>query len=162
MCWLLVYRWLLVNFGVFEMAFRLLTPERFAVVLQYLIPWMIAYVMLGANLHGLMRPKDGKSKLWKEILINIILLAPWFYLWFPIYFARLYDGGAAMSFAGGGMIMMKDWLWSFPPTLTIVAVIFNLLLSQDRARLRRRFPERNSCCVDNGWWQHVRWFTVLT
>jgi pimeloyl-ACP methyl ester carboxylesterase len=119
----LVYRWLLVNFGVFEMAFRLLTPERFAVVLQYLIPWFIAYIMLGANLHGLMRPKDGKAKLWKEILINIILLAPWFYLWFPIYFARLYNGGAAMSFAGGGMIMMKDWLWSFPPTLTVVAVI---------------------------------------
>ena len=120
---ILVYRWLLVNFGVFEVAFRLLTPARFAVVLQYLIPWMIAYVALGMNLHGLMRPKDGKAKLWQEILINVILLAPWFYLWFPIYFARLYNGGAAMSFAGGGMIMMKDWLWSFPPTLTIVAVI---------------------------------------
>ena len=119
----LIYRWLLVNFGVFEMAFRLLTPERFLVVLQYLIPWMIAYVMLGANLHGLMRPKDGKAKLWKEILINVILLAPWFYLWFPIYFGPLYNGGVGMTFGSGGMVMMKDWLWSFPPTLTIVAVV---------------------------------------
>ncbi|MCB2202491.1 alpha/beta fold hydrolase [bacterium] len=119
----LVYRWLLVNFGVFEVAFRLLTPARFVVVLQYLIPWMFAYIALGMNLHGLMRPKDGKAKLGQEILINVLLLAPWFYVWFPIYFGRLYNGGAAMSFAGGGMIMMKDWLWSFPPTLTIVAVI---------------------------------------
>ncbi len=120
---ILVYRWLLVNFGVFEVAFRLLTPARFVIVLQYLIPWMIAYITLGMNLHGLMRPKDGKAKLGVEILINVLLLAPWFYLWFPIYFGRLYNGGAAMSFAGGGMIMMKDWLWSFPPTLTLVAVI---------------------------------------
>jgi hypothetical protein len=119
----LVYRWLLVNFGVFEVAFRLLTPERFWTVLKYLIPWMFAYIALGTNLHGLMRPKDGKAKLGLEILVNVLLLAPWFYLWFPIYFGPLYSGGTAMSFAGGGMIMMKDWLWSFPPTLTIVAVV---------------------------------------
>ena len=118
----LVYRWLLVNFGVFEVGFRLLTPARFAVVLKYLIPWMIAYVMLGANLHGLMRPRDGKVKLWQEILINVILLAPWFYLWFPIYFGPLFNGGVEMTF-GSGMVMMKYWLWSFPPTLTIVAVV---------------------------------------
>lgn len=119
----LIYRWLLVNFGVFEVAFRLLTPQRFAIVLQYLIPWFIAYIALGTNLHGLMRPKDGKAKLWKEILVNVLLLAPWFYLWFPIYFGPLYNGGVGMTFGSGGMVMMKDWLWSFPPTLTIVAVI---------------------------------------
>lgn len=118
----LVYRWLLVDFSVFEVSFRLLTPDRFLIVLQYLIPWMLAYIMLGTNLHGLMRPKDGTKSLGYEILVNVLLLAPWFYLWFPIYFGPLYSGGTAMSF-GSGMIMMKDWLWSFPPTLTIVAAI---------------------------------------
>jgi hypothetical protein len=119
----LVYRWLLVVFSTYEVAFRLLTPERFWTVLKYLIPWMFAYIALGTNLHGLMRPKDGKKSLGREILVNVLLLAPWFYLWFPIYFGPLYSGGTAMSFGPRGFIMMKDWLWSFPPTLTMVAVV---------------------------------------
>ena len=115
----LVYRWLLVEFSVFEVAFRLLTPARCLIVLRYLIPWMISYIILGANLHGLMRPKDGKTKLWKEILINVLLLAPWFFLWFPLYFGTFYAGTTHVSSAG----RIEDWIWAFPPMLTMVAVI---------------------------------------
>jgi pimeloyl-ACP methyl ester carboxylesterase len=118
----LVYRWLLVDFSVFEVSFRLLTPARFLIVLKYLLPFMFAYIVVGANLHGLMRLKDGSASFWRELLVNIILLAPFYLLWFPIYFGGLYAGGAEWSF-GTGRIMMKDWLWSFPTMLTIVAVV---------------------------------------
>jgi len=116
----LVYRLLLVDFSVFEVAFRLLTPTRSRIVLQYLIPWMFAYIVLGANLHGLMRPKDGTKSLGREILVNILLLAPWFLLWFPLYFGSFYAGGTGL-FASGERI--EDWIWSFPSMLTIVAAI---------------------------------------
>jgi hypothetical protein len=115
----LVYRWLLVDFRIFEVQFKLLTPARFRIVLQYLIPWMLAYIVVGANLHGLMRTKDGSKSIGREILVNILLLAPWYYLWWPIYYGPLYAGSPAF-FAGG---MMHYWLWAFPPTLAIVAAI---------------------------------------
>jgi len=115
----LLYRWLLVDFRIFEVSFRLLTPERFGVLLKYLIPWMLAYTVLSANLHGLMRPKDGKASFGRELLVNVILLAPFYYLWFPGFFGSMYAGNPA-PFSGG---FMKDWILSFPPTLAIVAVV---------------------------------------
>jgi hypothetical protein len=115
----LLYRWLLVDFRIFEVSFRLLTPKRFRTMFPYLIPWMFSYIVLGANLHGLMRPKDGKASFWRELLINIILLAPFYYLWWPLHYGPLYAGSPEW-FAGG---YMKYWLWAFPPTLTIVAAI---------------------------------------
>jgi len=115
----LIYRWLLVDFRVFEVSFRLLTPTRFRIMFPYLIFWIFSYIVLGANLHGLMRPKDGKASFWRELIINIILLAPFYYLWWPLHYAPLYAGNPEL-FAGG---YMKYWLWAFPPTLTIVASI---------------------------------------
>ncbi len=53
---------------------------------------MIAYVMLGANLHGLMRPKMAKQNCGKNSY-QYHLDSAWFYLWFPIYFGPLYNGG---------------------------------------------------------------------
>lgn len=115
----LVYRWLLVDFRIFEVSFRLLTPLRFRIVLQYLIPWIFAYIVLSANLHGLMRPKDGSISFCRELLINIILMALFYYLWWPAFYGPLYSG-APEFFAGG---TMKYWVWAFPPTLVIVAAI---------------------------------------
>lgn len=117
---ILLFRWLLVDFSVFEVAFRLLTPERSLIVLRYLVPFIFSYIILGANLHGLMRPKDGSKSLGREILINILLLAPWFLLWFPLYFGPKYAGGPGFMASGQ---RIEDWIWAFPPMLTMVAAI---------------------------------------
>lgn len=115
----LVYRWLLVDFRAFEVSFRLLTPARFRTMIPYLIFWAFSYIVLGVNLHGLMRIKDGKASFWSELLVNIILLAPFYYVWWPVHYGPLYAGNDAW-FAGG---YMKYWIWGFPPTLTIVAAV---------------------------------------
>jgi len=114
-----LYRWLLVDFRIFEVSFRVLTPERFRIMIPYLLFWIPSYIVLNANLMGLMRLKDGKESLWREMLVNVLLLAPFYYLWWPAHYGPLY-AGSPEYFAGG---YMKYWLWAFPPTLTIVAAI---------------------------------------
>jgi pimeloyl-ACP methyl ester carboxylesterase len=113
-----VYWWLLVDFRFWTVSLRVLTPMRFRIMLQYVIPWMFFFIVFGANLHGLLRPKAGSTSLGREILINILMLAPWFYLWFPAYFGPLYTG-VPEFFAGG---QMKDWFWMFPTVM--IAVVF--------------------------------------
>lgn len=88
-------------------------------MIPYLLFWIPSYIVLNANLMGLMRLKDGKASLWREMLVNVLLLAPFYYLWWPAHYGPLY-AGSPEYFAGG---YMKYWLWAFPPTLTIVAAI---------------------------------------
>ena len=150
----LVYRWLLVDFRIFEVQFKLLTPARFRIVLQYLIPWMLAYIVVGANLHGLMRTKDGSKSIGREILVNILLLT-------MVLSVVAHILWSVVCRIPGVLCGWDDALLAVgvPSYIGYCCCYINILLPQDRACLRRRFSECTPCRVDNGCRQHR--FSIL-
>ncbi len=117
-----IYPWLLVDFRMWNEVLKLLTPDRFFRVVRYAVPFALFYIVFAANLHGFLRPKDGSASLMRETLVNIAIVAPWYYLWWfvigppPSYLAatniRLFDPG-----------VLGPFFWAFTPIMAMVAVI---------------------------------------
>jgi len=114
------YRWTLVDVRIWNTSFRELNYVRIWRVLSYFIPFALAYIVMQANLFGTLRPASGKLSTAKEVLINIAILAPWYFIW-GIWLgpAGLKSNGGLPSFSGS----MYAFFWSVPFIMTIIAVV---------------------------------------
>jgi hypothetical protein len=117
-----MYHWLKVDFRIWNEGLRLLTLHRVGDVLKYVVPFTAAFVVFGANLHGMLRAKGGSASLGREMLANIIIMSPWYYLW-AIWrgpFAYIRNNPAGPTFAGGFMLY---WFWALPPIMLAFTVL---------------------------------------
>jgi pimeloyl-ACP methyl ester carboxylesterase len=117
-----VYDSLKVDFRIWNEGLRLLTYFRVGKLLQYVIPFALAFIVIEANLHGLLRVKGGTASLGREMLVNVVILAPWYYVWAIWWgpFAYITNNPAGPSFAQG---FMKHWFYAFPIVMSAFAVI---------------------------------------
>ena len=115
------FRWTLVDPRIWNFSLRALNWTRVVRVLTYMLPFALCYVITGANLHGMLRPKEGTLSTFKEILINILLLAPWYYIWIiwlgPYHYLKTH--GAIPSFSG----FLYTFIYGVPFTMGVVATI---------------------------------------
>jgi poly(3-hydroxybutyrate) depolymerase len=117
-----IYHWLNVDFRMWNEGLRLLTLHRVGDVLKYVVPFALAFVVFGANLHGMLRAKGGSASLGREMLTNILIMSPWYYLWAiwrgPLPYISNHPAGP--SFASG---FMTHWFWALPPIMLAFTVI---------------------------------------
>jgi poly(3-hydroxybutyrate) depolymerase len=118
----IVYHTLNVDFRMWNEGLRLLTLRRVGDLLKYVIPFALGYIAFAANLHGLLRVKGGSASLGREMLANILIIAPWYYVWAiwrgPGPYISNNPGGP--SFATGFMV---HWFWALPPIMLAWTVI---------------------------------------
>jgi pimeloyl-ACP methyl ester carboxylesterase len=118
----IVYEVFQVDFRMWNEGLRLMTLRRVGYAFQYAIPFMLAYLAFGANLHGLLRPKSGKAGFGMELLTNILIIAPWYYVWAiwwgPFAYLKTHPGGP--PFATG---FMQHWFWALVPVMLMWTVI---------------------------------------
>ena len=116
-----IFRWTYVDPRIWNFSLRTLNWVRVTRVLTYLLPFSLCYAISGANLHGMLRPKEGKISTFKEILINIILLAPWYYIWLiwlgPFHYLKTH--GAIPSFSG----FLYTFIYGVPFMMGVVATL---------------------------------------
>jgi len=117
-----IYHVFHVDFRMWNEGLRLMTLGRVGSVLLYVIPFMLAYIVYGVNLHGLLRPKNGTASFGLELLTNILIMAPWYYLWAIWWgpFAYLKSHPAGPPFAQG---FMQHWFWALVPIMLMWSVI---------------------------------------
>ena len=115
------YKWTLIDIRIWNSSFRVLNWVRVKRVLVYFLPFALAYTVTAVNLHGTLRPKSGKVSILVEVLVNILLLAPLYYVWMIWFgpFAWLKAHGALPSFSG----FMYSFFWALPITMTIIATV---------------------------------------
>lgn len=116
-----MFRWTLVDARIWNFSLRVLNWTRVKRVLVYMIPFALCYVIQGANLHGMLRPKEGKLSTFKEILTNIILLAPWYYIWLIWLgpFSYLKSHGKIPPFSG----FLYTFIYGVPFMMAVVATL---------------------------------------
>jgi pimeloyl-ACP methyl ester carboxylesterase len=118
----IVYNVFHVDFRMWNEGLRTMTLGRIGSVLLYVIPFMLAYIVYGANLHGLLRPKNGNASFGFELLTNILIMAPWYYgwaiFWGPFTYLKTHPGGP--PFALG---FMQHWFWALAPVMLMWSVI---------------------------------------
>jgi pimeloyl-ACP methyl ester carboxylesterase len=118
----ITYHTLKIDFRMWNEGLRLLTLRRVGDLLKYVIPFALGYIAFAANLHGLLRAKGGSASLGREMLTNILIIAPWYYLWAiwrgPLAYISNHPGGP--SFAQGFMV---HWFWALPPVMLVWTVI---------------------------------------
>lgn len=115
-----IYWWLTVDFRIWTVFLRPLTPLRFQIVLQYVIPFLLYTLVLGASLHGLLRPKSGTMSLGREMVVNLAVIAPWFLLLQVAYYGPLMLGYIGVPFNGG---QMRHFITSLPAVMTALGCI---------------------------------------
>jgi len=115
------FRWTLVDPRIWNFSLRVLNWTRVTRVLIYVLPFALCYVITGANLHGMLRPKQGTLSTFREILINILLLAPWYYIWLiwlgPFHYLKTH--GSIPSFAG----FLYTFIYGVPFMMGVVATL---------------------------------------
>ena len=118
----LMYHTLKVDTRMWNEGLRLLTMQRVWDVMKYVIPFMLAYVVFAANLHGMLRIKGGAGSFWRELLVNILIMAPLYYVWMiwrgP--FDYIANNPAGPEFARGFMLY---WFYALPPVMMAWTVI---------------------------------------
>jgi pimeloyl-ACP methyl ester carboxylesterase len=117
-----VYHILKVDFRMWNEGLRLLTLQRVWDVIKYVIPFALGYIVFAANLHGLLRAKGGSLSFGRELLINILIIAPWYYVW-AIWrgpFAYIANNPGGPTFAMGFMV---HWFWALPPIMLAWTVL---------------------------------------
>lgn len=114
------YRWSLVDVRIWNTSFRELNSVRMVRVLKYFVPFAVCYIIAAVNLYGFVRPKNGELSLFKEILVNVLIQAPWYFIW-CIWLGTngLIRGGGLPYFAGS----MYAFFWCVPCIMAIISVI---------------------------------------
>lgn len=115
-----VYWWLMIDFRGWTVFLRPLTPLRFLMTLQYAIPFLLYALVLGALLHGLLRPKGGAAGLGREMIINVAVIAPWFLLLWVAYYVPLMFGYIGIPFNGG---QMRHFITAIPAVMAALGCI---------------------------------------
>lgn len=114
------YRWSLVDVRLWNTSFRELNSVRMIRLLKYFIPFAICYIISSVNLYGLVRPKGGQLTVFQEILVNLLIQAPWYFVWM-IWLGTngLIRNGGLPYFAGS----MYAFFWCVPCIMAIVSVV---------------------------------------
>jgi pimeloyl-ACP methyl ester carboxylesterase len=111
-----------IDFRMWNEGLRLMTLGRVGTALKYVIPFMLAYIVFGANLHGLLRPKNGTASFGRELLTNILIMSPLYYVWAiwwgPFEYLKTHPAGP--PFAQG---FMQHWFWALVPVMLMWTVI---------------------------------------
>ena len=115
-----IYSWLMIDFRIWTVFLRPLSPLRVQIALQYVIPFFFYTLVLGTSLHGLMRPKNGTMSLRREIIVNLAVLAPWFLLLQIAYYGPLMFGYIGVPFSGG---QMRHFITAIPAVVTALVCI---------------------------------------
>lgn len=115
-----IYWWLKIDFRIWTVFLRPLTPLRFQITLQYVIPFFVWTLIFGASLHGLLRPKNGTMSLRREMIVNLAVIAPWFLLLQIAYYGPLARGFIGVPFSGG---QMRHFITSLPAVMTALGCI---------------------------------------
>jgi pimeloyl-ACP methyl ester carboxylesterase len=116
-----IYPWLLVDFRMWNEVLKLVTPPRFVRILKYAPPFALFFIVFGANLHGFLRVKGGSASVVREILTNVAIVAPWYYVWWIwVGPAPSYLVNHLVPFDRGSMYAFT---WAFTPIMAAVAVI---------------------------------------
>ena len=116
--------WLFVtDYRLWVFAIKPLDELHFAMLLNYLIPFSLYFLIAGVVLHGEMRlgRKDGSDLTgWGEMLVNVILLIGGYILFLIYQYAPLFAGGTLAIPEGHllGIVLLQ-----FIPIFTIVALI---------------------------------------
>lgn len=118
----IIFHTLKVDFRMWNEGLRLLTLQRVWDLIKYVIPFALGYIFFAANLHGLLRAKGGSASFGRELLINILIIAPWYYVWAIWRGPSPYiaSNPAGPAFAKGFMI---HWFWALPPIMLAWTVI---------------------------------------
>lgn len=98
-------------------SFRVLIPDRVGWFFVYLIPFILAFLVITSNLHGLIRYKSGEISILKEIFINMLVLSPWYWLWY------LKFGAAPWNDVVAKIGPMYAFVWTVPVQLAIVSSV---------------------------------------
>jgi hypothetical protein len=117
-----MYHTLQVDTRMWNEGLRLLTLQRVWDVIKYVIPFMLAYIVFAVNLHSMLRARGGTASFARELLINIVIMAPLYYVW-AIWrgpFAYIASNPAGPTFARGFML---HWFWALPPIMLAWTVI---------------------------------------
>ena len=99
----------------FPIMFRPLDNIRLPYMLNYFLVYLPYYLTLAVLLFGFMRPKNGKLALWKEMLINVAILAVGPIIFLLGYYLPLYTGHGvnpaytAWQMANGAPIFMTGY-----------------------------------------------------
>jgi pimeloyl-ACP methyl ester carboxylesterase len=115
-----IYWWLKIDFRIWTVFLRPLTPLRFGITLQYVIPFFLFTLAFGASLHGLLRPKNGTMSFGRELIVNLAVVAPWFLLLQIAYYGPLQFGYVGVPFSGG---QMRHFITSLPAVMTALGCI---------------------------------------
>lgn len=114
------YRWSLVDVRIWNTSFRELNSVRIVRVLKYFLPFAVCYIIASVNLYGLVRPKNGELSITKEILVNLVIQAPWYFIWcIWLGTSGLIRNGGLPPFAGS----MYAFFWCVPCIMAIISVI---------------------------------------
>lgn len=114
------YRWSLVDVRLWNTSFRELNSVRIIRLLKYFLPFAACYIIASVNLYGLVRAKGGELSLGKEILVNLVIQVPWYFIW-AIWLGTngLIRSGGLPYFAGS----MYAFFWCVPCIMAIVSVV---------------------------------------
>jgi hypothetical protein len=115
------YRWTLIDVRIWNSSIRVLNAQRVIRALTYFIPFTLSYAVMAVNIHGTLRLKNGNLSILRETLVNIAILAPWYWVWAIRFgpFAWLKHTGRLPSFAG----QMYAFFWAVPITMIIIATM---------------------------------------
>lgn len=114
------YRWTIIDVRIWNSSFRALNPVRVGRVLVYLIPFILSYLALAVNMHGTLRPKNGTLSIAKEILVNVAILAPWYWI-YAIWLGPFSYMKANHTTTWAGFLYA--FFWAVPITLAIIATV---------------------------------------
>jgi len=115
-----IYWWLKIDFRIWTVFLRPLTPLRLQIALQYAIPFGLFTLAFSASLHGALRPKNGTMSFRRELIVNLAVIAPWFLLLQFAYYGPLLLGYIGVPFSGG---QMRHFITALPAVMTALVCI---------------------------------------
>ncbi len=115
------FRWSNVDVKVWINGYKVMNARQLGRFFKYLIPFAFAYIIFFSNIWANVRPKSGQLSIGKEMLINILLLAPWYILWAIRLgpFGWLEAAGGIPAWTG----VMYGSFWGLPVSMGIVAAV---------------------------------------
>jgi len=109
------------DYRLWVFAIKPLDMLHFDIMLGYIIPFAVYFLILGIVLHGEMRPgKDSAVGAVKETVINVLLLISGYIIFLILHYMPLFGGGTLLipDLHLGGIV-----LFQFIPIFIIVGVI---------------------------------------
>jgi dienelactone hydrolase len=106
-----------IDFRFWVIALKLPSPMQLRIMLSYLLPFALFFIVQGAVLHGQLR-RDGLP-LTREILLNALLTAAGFVILLLIQYVPLFSGKAMPL----GESLLTIVAWQFVPLMIAIAAI---------------------------------------